>query len=443
MPRTGITVYDMLVSCPGDVIDVMEVIRESVDSFNRTFGRRNNIEIVVNNWRTHSYPQFGASPQEILNQQFINNCDFAVAIFGTRFGTPTDKYHSGTEEEIEDMVNSGKQVFLYFLDRKINPSEIDIDQYNQVQNYKKKSVERGLYCEVSSEEKLRVTFENHLNLYFSTIKSPIVDVNRIMNMDGIDIVSCLRRLSIGEQIEENQLNYIQNLEELDLSKFNIGEIPEGIEKLVHLKKLNLQSTKINKLPRGFSKLINLQELNLCANPLFALPKWIDSLINLEELNLGYTKIKKIPLEIGRLKNLKALHIHNTEIKSLPEEMQNLQQLIYLNLSGTLLQELPNWIGMLNNLEILHLFGVPITELPEWISQLKNLHDLNISSTGIKRLPDTLGNMKSIQRLRLCNLSFDGVPPCLEQLDLEYIKEGISGSKPGIYIKGSSLLANVK
>ena len=34
----------------------------------------------------------------------MRDCDAAVAIFWTKFGTPTDKYGSGTEEEIEEML---------------------------------------------------------------------------------------------------------------------------------------------------------------------------------------------------------------------------------------------------------------------------------------------------------------------------------------------------
>lgn len=439
MPRVGITVYDLLVSCPGDVIDIIEIIRDSVDSFNRAFGRRNNIEIVINYWKTHSYPQFGSSPQEILNEQFVKDCDLAIAIFGTRFGTPTDRYYSGTEEEIEDMVNSGKQVFVYFLNRKINPSEIDLEQYNRVQIYKKECQKKGLYSEVSDAEELRIMFENHLNLYFSSIKKPLLDISQVLTMDRIDIVSCLRRLSIGEQIDDNKLLYIKNLEELDLSKLNIGELPTWIENLVNLRKLNLQSTKISKLPRGLSRLQNLQELNLCANPLYTLPKWIDSLQSLETLNLGYTRIKKLPLEIGQLKKLKILQMHNTVIRNLPEEMKHLRSLQYLNLSNTLLEELPEWMKELSALEDLHLFGVPITKLPEWISELDELHDLNISNTKISQLPITLSNMKNIEKIRICNLKLESLPQYLEKLDLPYIKDGISGSKPGIYIKGATLL----
>ena len=48
-----------------------------------------------------------------MNEQFVNKCDAAVAIFWTGFGSPTDEYDSETEEEIEIMLQSGKQVLPY------------------------------------------------------------------------------------------------------------------------------------------------------------------------------------------------------------------------------------------------------------------------------------------------------------------------------------------
>lgn len=111
MPRVGITAYDLLISCPGDVNQFIDIIRECVDNFNRVYGNINNMEIVTKHWSTDSYPQSGDKPQELLNKQFVRECDAAVAIFWTKFGTPTDKYGSGTEEEIEEMLSSNKQVF--------------------------------------------------------------------------------------------------------------------------------------------------------------------------------------------------------------------------------------------------------------------------------------------------------------------------------------------
>ena len=46
MPRAGITAYDLLISCPGDVEKYIEVVKECLEGFNTVIGRINNAEIV-------------------------------------------------------------------------------------------------------------------------------------------------------------------------------------------------------------------------------------------------------------------------------------------------------------------------------------------------------------------------------------------------------------
>lgn len=43
----------------------------------------------------------GISPQSIINEQILDKCDFLVGVFWKRIGTATDKYASGSVEEIE------------------------------------------------------------------------------------------------------------------------------------------------------------------------------------------------------------------------------------------------------------------------------------------------------------------------------------------------------
>ena len=166
MPRIGITAYDLLISCPSDVIKYVDIIKDCVDSFNRTIGEVNNCEIVTKHWSTDSFPQSGNKPQELLNNQFVRECDAAVAIFWTRFGTPTDKYGSGTEEEIEEMLSSQKQVFMYFLDEPTNPSNIDQEQYKKVIEFREKYQNLGIYEVIKDEAEFRKKFTNHLTMYF-------------------------------------------------------------------------------------------------------------------------------------------------------------------------------------------------------------------------------------------------------------------------------------
>ena len=112
MPKS-IVRYDLLISCPGDVQGEIDLIKECVEEFNEKFSDTLGVMVQVRHWGNSSYSQSGDKPQELLNEQFVKKCDAAVAVFWTRFGTPTDRYGSGTEEEIDIMLNSGNQVFCF------------------------------------------------------------------------------------------------------------------------------------------------------------------------------------------------------------------------------------------------------------------------------------------------------------------------------------------
>ena len=115
MPHVGVTVYDLLLSCPGDVLDLKETINDCVKSFNASIGEANNVRVELKHWSTDSFSQSGDKPQNILNRQFVEDCDLCVALLGIRFGTPTDNFDSGTEEEIEKCSNKTSRSFFILL----------------------------------------------------------------------------------------------------------------------------------------------------------------------------------------------------------------------------------------------------------------------------------------------------------------------------------------
>lgn len=230
MPRPGITAYDVLISCPGDVSDYLEVINQSIDNFNRMFGELNNITLVIKHWSKDSYPQSGDKPQELLNKQFVNDCDAAIAIFWTRFGTPTDKYGSGTEEEIEIMLNSDKQVFMYFLDLPINPSEIDMEQYQKVLDFRNKYKEKGLYAVIKDKHELQRELSNHLAMHFIPIISgESVAVNNKEKPE----------LNIRNTEDYSEAFYTVHKTSLLESKFMVEQKEKIFNDIVELKKTSL------------------------------------------------------------------------------------------------------------------------------------------------------------------------------------------------------------
>ncbi len=58
----NVTQYDLLISCPGDVKEEIECIKNAVEQFNATFSDLLGISIRVKHWSKNSYPQSGGKP---------------------------------------------------------------------------------------------------------------------------------------------------------------------------------------------------------------------------------------------------------------------------------------------------------------------------------------------------------------------------------------------
>lgn len=164
-----IEVYDLLISCPSDVSDFVDIIEKEVNHFNNYYGRTNNVIIRTRHWSKDSFSEAGGNPQEILNKQIVDSSDMAIGVFWTRFGLPTENYGSGTEEEISRMIETKKQVFLFFLDKEICPSELDFDQYQKVKTFREKYQNKGIYFVVKDEKALATKFRENLELYFDSV----------------------------------------------------------------------------------------------------------------------------------------------------------------------------------------------------------------------------------------------------------------------------------
>lgn len=164
-----ITVYDLLISCPSDVSEYVDMLEKEIIHFNNFYGRSNNVIVRTRHWSKDSYSEFGNHPQKLLNKQIVDSSDMALGVFWTRFGTPTESYGSGTEEEIERMLSMGKQVFLYFLDKPVHLSKFDPEQYKKIQAFMDAHKNEGIFFNVPDERALVTKFRENLELYFDSI----------------------------------------------------------------------------------------------------------------------------------------------------------------------------------------------------------------------------------------------------------------------------------
>ena len=243
MPK-NIIQYVLLISCPGDITSEIDIIEDAVSRFNALFSDTLGISVRTKYWRKDSYAQSGGKPQALLNEQLVNDCDASVAILWTRFGTPTDKYGSGTEEEVEIMLSSGKQVFMYFSDKPLSPSQMNNESYKKVQAFRNKYKDRGIYSTYSNDEEFKALFFAHLSQHFLSEKR-VAEVkgerHSELKIVGIDksqhICDELPIISFVPNTEMTLSKYLEKICALfdDISAIKLEkrvELPERISKFI-------------------------------------------------------------------------------------------------------------------------------------------------------------------------------------------------------------------
>ena len=157
----------LMISCPSDVKTEVEIIQKVVDNINNSIGMSMDIFVKTLHWSKNVIPKAGDPPQSIINKQLVDKADAVIAIFGNKIGAPTQKYDSGTIEEIEEMIKQRKQVFVYFSEKPVKLSEINTDAVAQIKKFKETYKDRGIYVEYESDEEFSEIVSRNLTSYLT------------------------------------------------------------------------------------------------------------------------------------------------------------------------------------------------------------------------------------------------------------------------------------
>lgn len=182
--------YDLvkLTFCgPSDVAKELTLARGVVDRWNLQHGEARGFWIKVQNWSTDCHPVLGDRPQALVNRQIIEEADILVAVFWSRFGTPTGVADSGTQEEIRLGVRQKKKVMVYFSDLEPLPPEAKVEQTEKVWDFRRELRSDGLCWSFASRGQFERLFESHLAFALNELRplaKPPVTAAPTMNITG-------------------------------------------------------------------------------------------------------------------------------------------------------------------------------------------------------------------------------------------------------------------
>jgi tetratricopeptide (TPR) repeat protein len=288
------------------------------------------------------------------------------------------------------------------------------------------------------------------------------------------------------KLEDNYDYYIEDkhIIALDLSRWEINEVPECIGSLSRLKYLNLNGLKLKELPETIEQLSQLEELNLNGNKLSIVQdviimlakdhyvqKYIEEGVDTSEaLVLGFLEIlsgcslEKVDIkddvlnwesvfnyqvnETGHITGL-FLSREKVALYTFPKQICTLKYLEELKITQASLESIPDSIKKLANLKKLDLSFNEIKSVPSSIKELKNLVMFSLDGNDIseKRLNSLTWN--NIGRIFIENADYEGaIEECLETLkvypkhEIAWYHLGLACEENGDFEKAENALNHV-
>ncbi|HFQ5433827.1 TPA: hypothetical protein ACGVBV_004335 [Vibrio vulnificus] len=162
-------VFRVLIASPSDVIEEREIAVKTIQEWNDLNSSERQIVLLPLRWETHTAPEYGKRPQEVINRQMVDHCDLLIGVFWTRIGSPTGVSDSGTLEEIDEAASSGKPVMLYFSKIKKDPDEIEVEQLVHLRDFKNKTYPKALVENFSSQIEFRDKLSKQIELQLRTL----------------------------------------------------------------------------------------------------------------------------------------------------------------------------------------------------------------------------------------------------------------------------------
>jgi hypothetical protein len=214
---------------------------EAVYEWNAQHAVAESVVLLPVKWETHATPQLAVRPQEAVNRQLVRECDILVGMFWTKIGSTTGVAESGTVEEIDQFVATGKPALLYFSSRPIDPNKIDLKQNKRLRSFKVATQKKALTGRFSKVDELRRTILRDLIHQVRELKPNRASLRLGKLNEAFEITELIRIQRENKITPEEYLKYrallglrprssVRTLKtgtELGPNGFRVGYIAEG------------------------------------------------------------------------------------------------------------------------------------------------------------------------------------------------------------------------
>lgn len=353
-------VIRVFIGAPSDVNSEREIIKKVIYNINNLYRGTEYAQFDIVELERDVRPDIGSGleAQEVIDSKVNGNYDVFIGILWKKFGTPTKKHESGTQQEFENALKSDAKVMFYFSKLPFTTDDIDPIQLGKILNFKKSLQSEGLYFDYNSLEDFENLVTNNLRIlaierhdekpkelekeesekYDETQEKPMFDLIETTLTNFKEIENDVKQLSELFNILNEDFNNITPPTEDNLQSYKI--FSNKVADLLNELSINFKDGKnnlINHYSIAINDLIELLELygyymddSTRKEMEIGINSNIDVLNDFNnQMNEIMTQYDKIPPMTNKLIRSKNNFIKN--IKELLKDVKNLRSLLYKSL----------------------------------------------------------------------------------------------------------------
>jgi hypothetical protein len=161
MPQETRAFLKVLVASPSDTAEERGIVVQVIHQLNSLHGSEEGFLLNPQLWEEDSYSALGIDAQDVINRQ-LGEYDIFLGIMNTRFGSPTHRANSGTEEEFDRALDKywnrpdKVRILFYFRNSTVNFLDLDPVQALRVHEFRAAIRIQGLLAkDYTSNEQFR------------------------------------------------------------------------------------------------------------------------------------------------------------------------------------------------------------------------------------------------------------------------------------------------
>lgn len=198
------TTLKILIASPSDLKEERDAAESAIAEWNAIHAEAEGVVLLPVRWETAVFPIAKQRPQAAINQQIVDGADLLIGLFWTRIGTNTGIAISGTVEEIDRFVAAKKPAMIYFSERPISPTDIDVDQLGSLKDFQAATYKSALTGSFATPAELTYQLFKHLTGLVRMVHQPTRAPRRLSKArEMTDMIIALKAAGI-DPVEADQ-----------------------------------------------------------------------------------------------------------------------------------------------------------------------------------------------------------------------------------------------